>query len=278
MPAALALLLTAQFATPVAPGCGFDPATLAFAGTRLEQARCLLRRVGPRGVLVPQPLPAVIAALFEDGAPRPDAGTLAAAIDAFPEPFRSEALAHALDPVSHTAGGQSAAYFVIHDTSTPFLGAAPFPRDLDDDPLVNDFAPYFTGDPVAHLFLNRRGEIRWGHDLAEGWRATKLESRIVGVASRGRFLHVETIQPRRVALGAAPDNQGNTRGPDPGFSPAQYRMLAALYLYASARAGTWLVPAFHATVDAGIPDAHDDPQNFDLNRFGREVARLLARS
>ena len=25
----------------------------------------------------------------------------------------------------------------------------------------------------------------------------------------------------------------------------------------------WLIPAFHATVDAGIPDAHDDPQNFD---------------
>ena len=38
-----------------------------------------------------------------------------------------------------------ALYFVIHDTSTPFLGDAPFPKDLDRDPKVNSFTPYMDG-------------------------------------------------------------------------------------------------------------------------------------
>jgi hypothetical protein len=54
-------------------------------------------------------------------------------------------------------------------------------------------------------------------------------------------------------------------------------MLAALYVYASARAGHWLIPAFHSTVDDLIPDAHDDPQNFDLERFGKELDKLVQR-
>ena len=68
----------------------------------------------------------------------------------------------------------------------------------------------------------------------------------------------------------------------PGFIDAhihfpQYRMLAALYVYASARAGAWLIPAQHNTVDAGIPDAHDDPQNFELKQFARELEKLVGR-
>ena len=46
-----------------------------------------------------------------------------------------------------------------------------------------------------------------------------------------------------------------------------------LYVLASARAGTWMIPAFHANIDRGIPDAHDDPQNFNLAAFDREVGR-----
>ena len=66
----------------------------------------------------------------------------------------------------------------------------------------------------------------------------------------------------------------------PGFIDAhihfpQYRMLAALYVYASARAGHWLIPAFHSTVDDQIPDAHDDPQNFDLALWAERLRLLL---
>jgi hypothetical protein len=126
---------------------------------------------------------------------------------------------------------------------------------------------------VAHVFLNRVGQIWAGHDFQEGWRATKLESRIIGPRARGRFVHIETVQPRRNLPGAT--SRGQTQGPKPGFTPEQYRMLTALYVYASARAGHWLIPAQHNTIDAGIPDAHDDPQNFELIRFAKELERLL---
>ena len=70
-------------------------------------------------------------------------------------------------------------------------------------------------------------------------------------------------------------DRGHTYGPTPGFSKAQYRQLAALYVYASARAGRWLIPAQHNTVDAGIEGAHDDPWGFDLPRFAAEIEKLV---
>ena len=145
---------------------------------------------------------------------------------------------------------------------------------IRDSPKVNSFDYYLAAEPVAHIFLNRQGQIWAAHDFSIPWRATKLESRVVGPAARGRFVHIETVQPRRFLPGATDRRQ--TYGPKPGFTPAQYRMLAALYVYASARAGRWLIPAFHSTVDDQIPDAHDDPQNFDLKRFAKELERLLS--
>jgi hypothetical protein len=97
---------------------------------------------------------------------------------------------------------------------------------------------------------------------------------VIGPASRGRFVHIETMQPRRFIDGF--DDLAHTEGPTPGFSAAQYRQLAALYIYASARAGRWLIPAQHSTIDDGIPDAHDDPQNFELEKFGAALEALLS--
>ncbi len=256
--------------------CRFDSATLTFAGTPLDQATCLLRKIEQLAVRKPQPLPKVIVRLMTDGgAPSPTQRE--AALAAFPEPYRTFARANAALPLSQTEEGLPALYFVIHDTSTPFYANEPFPHRLNDDPQVNSFVPYMPGgiaaEPVAHIFLNRQGQIWAGHDFAEGWRATKLESRVVGPRARGRFVHIETVQPRRFLPGAT--SRGQTEGPKPGFTRAQYRMLAALYIYASGRAGRWLIPAQHNTVDAGIPDAHDDPQNFELKAFAKELEKLL---
>ncbi len=255
--------------------CRFDSTTLTFAGTPLEQATCLLRKIEQLAVRKPQPLPPVIARLMTEGG-APSATQKAAAIAAFPEPYRAYAIKHADAPVSQTEEGLPLLYFVIHDTSTPFYRNEPFPHRLNDDPLVNSFDPYMPGgikpEPVAHIFLNRQGQIWAGHEFAEPWRATKLESRVVGPRARGRFVHIETVQPRRFLPGAT--SRGQTEGPKPGFTRAQYRQLAALYVYVSARAGRWLIPAQHNTVDAGIPDAHDDPQNFELKQFAKELERL----
>lgn len=273
---ALALTLVAAPAMAEEIGeCRFDRDTLTFAGSRAEQATCLLRKVTLLGGKQPQRLPPVIARLMGDGGAR-TAAMRDAALAAFPQPYQDYARLHAADQVSQTATGLPALYFVIHDTSEPFYRNDPFPRHLDTDLRVNSFASYmdqtFGAAPVAHIFLNRVGQIWAGHDFQEGWRATKLESRVIGPAARGRFVHIETVQPRRFLPGAT--SRGQTQGPKPGFSKDQYRMLAALYVYASARAGHWLIPGFHATVDAGIPDAHDDPQNFDLKRFASELEKL----
>ena len=270
------LLLAAPAAAEEIGECRFSRETLSFAGTPLEQATCLLRKVELQGRKTPQKLPRVIVRLMQDGG-APSAEQKAAAIAAFQEPYRAYAASHADAPVSQTAAGLPLAYFAIHDTSTPFYENKPFPRRLDTDPGVNSFEPYLPGgiarEPVAHIFLNRHGQIWPGHEFAEGWRATKLESRVVGPAARGRFVHIETVQPRRFLPGAT--TRAATHGPKPGFSKAQYRQLAALYVYTSARAGRWLIPGFHATIDSGIPDAHDDPQNFDLKQFGRELERIV---
>lgn len=252
--------------------CAFDPATLSFAGTPVVQAECLLQHVAQGGVRSEQPLPKVLRALLETGG-APPPGAIETAIARFPEPYRAYAVANAGLGISHTEAGLPARYFVIHDTSSPFLRDAEFPRDLDHDPQINSFAAYIQTEPVAHIFLNRGGQIWAGHDFSQPWRATKLESFVVGAPAKGRFVHVETVQPRRFAPGS--QWHGDTLAPTPGFSDAQYRMLAALYVYASARAEMWLIPGFHNGVDAGIPEAHDDPQSFDLNRFGKELEKLL---
>ena len=267
------LLLAAPANAELIGTCQFDRDTLTFAGSPAAQATCLLRKVELLGAKSPQPLPLVIQQLMEQGG-APSAAQTAAAIGAFPEPYRAYAIGYEGLPASQTEAGIPLLYFVIHDTSTPFLANASFPRQLNNDAKVNSFDSYLGAEPVAHIFLNRQGQIWGAHDFSIPWRATKLESRVIGPAARGRFVHIETVQPRRFLPGAS--NRGQTHGPKPGFSDAQYRMLAALYVYASARGGRWLIPAFHSAVDDGIPDAHDDPQNFELRKFAHELEQLLS--
>lgn len=273
---ALPLLLATPASAETIGECRFDSETLTFAGTPLEQATCLMRKIEVKAVRKAQPLPPVLERLMQsDGAPTP--AMKAAALAAFPQPYRDYAAQYADAPVSSTAEGHPLLYYVIHDTSTPFYEHQPFPKRLNQDWKVNDFTPYIDGTfadaPVAHIFLNRVGQIWAGHEFQEGWRATKLESRAVGPRARGRFVHIETVQPRRFLPGAT--TRAETHGPKPGFTREQYRMLAALYVYVSARAGRWLIPAQHNTVDSTIPQAHDDPQNFDLKAFGRELERFV---
>ena len=64
-------------------------------------------------------------------------------------------------------------------------------------------------------------------------------------------------------------------GPDDLDLIKQYEKLALLYLAASIRRGTFLIPAYHSAIDAGIKDAHDDPQNFELEKFANHIKSLL---
>ena len=264
----LGLLLAGVQLTAPAVDCSFDAGTFEFSGSPIEQARCLLRRVEPGGGADPeQGLPPTLGALVGKTA-RIDTAKLAA------ELRHRKITIPATTPVSETLDHRRAIYFVIHDTSSPWIGDEPFPYRLDLDPRFNDVSQFLGKDAVAHLFNDRQGHVTVGHDFEVGWRATKLE-RNLGEAVRGRFLHVENVQPRREDPSGPPRN--DRIGPEPGFTAAQYRTLALLYVLASARAGTWLIPAFHANIDRGIPNAHDDPQHFDLDVFDRELARWVGR-
>ncbi len=266
---------SAARAGPPVGHCRFDPDRLAFAGSPAVQAACLLRPVAPGGVIAPASarLPRALRRRLARPV-RIDPARLAQYLAA--SGAAKDLADHLMDPVSRARDNDPTAplarYFVIHDTSQPYLGAAPFPPDIDTSDAVNSLGHYLGPDAVAHVFTNRRGDIAIGHDLSVPWRATKLESQVIGLPAKGLFLHVENQQPRRADPAGAP---GNDRiAPIPGLTAPQYDALALVYVVASVRAGRWLIPAFHAAIDQGLPDAHDDPQNFDLTAFDAAVSRL----
>ena len=84
---ALILLIAAPASAELIGTCQFDRDTLTFAGSPLDQATCLLRKVEPLGVKSAQPLPPVLRQLMEQGG-APSAAQQAAALAAFPEPYR----------------------------------------------------------------------------------------------------------------------------------------------------------------------------------------------
>jgi hypothetical protein len=281
----VSLLLAALALQAAEPGglvglCRFDVARLSFAGTPAEQARCLMQPVGKRGALAASPrrLPNTLSRVLAGRVPLPSR-------DAVTQLLAAERMdiGGVDQPVSRARDGDPTAplarYFVIHDTSTPYYADEAFPADIDGDERVNSFRPYFPANadpekfPVAHLFLNRIGQVLVGQSLSRPWRATKLETRVIGLPAKGLFLHVETVMPRR--RDPAIEGWNDAIAPAPGFSAPQYDRLAILYIALSVRAGGWLIPAQHATMDHGLPQAHDDPQNFRIKDYDRALHRRL---
>jgi hypothetical protein len=248
------------------PRCPFDESTMSFKGTPLEQAKCLLPpvlrygRLGEPFVRLPAPL--------EDLIGKP--------VNVTPAVLRDYLASRHIAETN--IGGAvtnwlAAKYFVIHDTSTPNYLDQSFPTNINTAAWRYNNLEGWYKRPVAHVFVNRLGESVAPHPWVNSCRATKLEVRVLGEKSRGLFVHTELIQPRRR------DPQGGAHNdaiaPAPGFTDAQLDRLAVLYVAASVQHGTWMVPAFHAAVDAGIPDAHDDPQNFDLAHWAKRLGLLL---
>jgi hypothetical protein len=188
--------------------------------------------------------------------------------------------AHLWEPVSRAEDNNpqapAARYFVIHDTSGPNYGRRSFPDDIDSTARFNDLKNYYCPDGwgKAHVVINRSGDMIVDHDFATPWRETKFERAVDFVGTlKGLFLHVELIQPRRSAPGYSRHN--DAQPPSPSFTTAQYDRLALLYTIASVRAGHWLVPAYHAAIDAEIRNGHDDPRGFDIESFANSLTLLI---
>ncbi len=246
--------------------CPFDEIKLSFEGTPLAQAKCLLRRVRQGGLLsrplskLPAPLEKLI------GQPV----TLDKAI--FQKYLSTNHIAEE-DLGGSITNSLAAKYFVIHDVSAPNYLNKPFPPDINKPSWGPNNVERWKKTPVAHVFVTRLGESTSPHPFVVPWRATKFETRILKEKSRGLFVHIELVQPRRSKRGG--NSHNDTIAPKPGFTDKQLDRLALLYVSASLAHGTWMVPGFHAAIDAGIPGAHDDPQNFDLAHWAKRLSTLL---
>lgn len=261
--------------------CPFDESLLGFAGTPVEQARCLLRSVGRGGHLgapltkLPKPLDNLVGRKVSIARTSLQRYLVAHKID---EAHVGGSLDQSLSTATYRSGKGQARYFVIHDVSTPNYLDKSFPLNINEATWEwNDLPKRWANTRVAHVFVNRLGDSLTAVDfhsaLPEKRFGTKFAREYLGESAKGLQIHVELVQPRRS------DPQGKSGNdaiaPVPGFTEAQLDRLALLYVAASVRRGKWLIPAYHAGVDAGIPNAHDDPQNFDLDLWARRLDVLL---
>jgi hypothetical protein len=260
--------------------CQLDEKTLQFIGKPIEQARCLLRPNKIGGVLgeelkkLPKPFEKLIGESVNVKKDKLrkylqinkiDEKTLGGSLD--------EPLATAKLPNGETV---QALYFLIHDTSTPNYEDTPFPADINESTWRFNKLETWLKNPVAHIFVNRLGEsittTTFNQSVAKGF-GTKFARDILKVDAKGLQIHIELVQPRRFSPNFPKGNDAIS--PEIGFTDAQYTKLALLYVCASVRRGTWLIPAFHSAMDAGIKDAHDDPQNFELDKFGKKLEEII---
>jgi hypothetical protein len=264
-----ALTLGATPARPVYNGdpCPFDTNIMEFVGTPVEAARHLLRPV-MRGGILGRPLTTL---------PGPLEKLIGQPVKVSRDSLRRYLQAHKISendlggPITNSL---RAKFFIIHDTSTPNFHDKPFPADINQPSWRFNHLEMWKSHPAAHIFVSRTGESITCHEFVVPWRATKFESKVLTKEqSRGLFVHIENTMPRRSDPARQPGN--DAIAPTPGFTTPMLDRLALLYLTASVEHGQWMLPAFHATIDAGIPDAHDDPQNFDLNLWAARLDLLL---
>ena len=262
--------------------CDFNLDSLSYRGTPVEQAKCLMRGLDQTRNLGPplDTLPDALVTRIGNDSGLPSRETLSTFLSQ--QDLEWDFAANLWQPVSRAEDDNpeapEARYFVLHDTSGPNYGRRAFPDDTDSSASFNNLKNFYCADGwgKAHIVINRTGDMIVDHDFSVPWRETKFEraTEFVG-ALKGLFLHVEMIQPRRSAPGHSGRN--DAQPPNPSFTTAQYDRLALLYTIASVRAGHWLIPAFHAAIDAGIPNGHDDPNGFDVDSFANSLTLLLAK-
>ncbi len=258
--------------------CGFERSKMSFAGTPVQQARCLLRRAAPGGGLPPNvPLPEPLEHLIGTKVDISSASFAAYLSTRGVSP--SEIGGPLAGAVAKTAEGHPATYFVIHDTSTPNYLTKAFGPEIDaatwyfNDKLKERWMK--GEDTVAHLFIGRTGKSITALDYSTPWRATRTESCVLLTPSKGLFLHNELVQPRRSDPHRDAGNDGLApSAPFNAFPAAQLDRLALAYVAASVRAGRWLIPAFHASIDETMPGGHDDPRDFDLADWAERVGKI----
>lgn len=253
--------------------CHFDSAQLTFAGSPIDQARCLLRTVKPHGNVneAQAELPPVLSGLLADPAAL---GVTKAQLRSFLHKQgidESTVGGSVMDRICHADSDDPnaplARYFAIHDTSFKLDPGEDFDPDFINTAAWSGNKLSGLPDGKTHIYITRLGETLTDRTYGTPWRATRFEK--PSTRFRGLFLHHELVQPRM-----GPGGQ-DFLSPDPGFTPAQYARLALQYVIAGVRRGAWMVPVFHCVLDLGVGD-HDDPQHFDLAAWDAALQTSLA--
>jgi hypothetical protein len=256
----------------------FDREKCQFMGDKIEQAKFLLRPVLPLGIIGKQNLAKL--PVFLDNAL--SGKTALPSVDSLKNYFKKNAidvehLGGSLDEsIAVNSKNIKAKYLVIHDTSSPEIAGGKFSDEVNSPDWIHNQPQkvYKVKDVekvLAHAFIGRTGVSYSQIGFKKAWRATKFESLLGADLSRGLFIHIELIQPR---------TNGDKAiffydAPKPGFTEAQYKRLALIYLCASIRAKSWIIPVYHCVLDEGIPKGHDDPQNFSLDEFCKQLEILV---
>ena len=246
-----------------------------------DQAKCFLRQVRRYGNLGPtlSSLPPTLDRLLGLPVIDLDRETLRRYLKA--QKIQESEIGGSLDkPVSRANSNISSAelarYFIIHDTSTPNFQNGEFPTNINDSRWGGNNLQTWTRNSLrAHVFVSRTGESVTAVNFQIPWRSTGYELEICGDTCKGLFLGIEMVQPRR----SDPQGRANNDAiaPTPGFTDTQLDRLALIYIAASVRRGKWMIPAFHAAIDAEIEGGHDDPQNFNLNQWDERLNNLLVK-
>jgi len=279
---AVSMILLSTSAHAQDTPCAFDDASLSYAGTPQEQAKCLLRPVligGHLGAMLkrlPAPLDKLIGKNLK--VEKDALGRYLAEHDISEADIGGSLSDHVSRANSLDPNAPFARYFVIHDVSTPNYLDKPFPPDINEATWpLNDLKKRWANKRVTHVYINRLGEsvtaVDFKTELPDPNHGTKFARDHLRNRGKGLYLHVELVEPRRSDPQGRPNN--DAIAPVPGFTDAQLERLALLYIAASVRRGEWLIPAFHAAIDIGIADAHDDPQNFDLARWADHLGKIL---
>ncbi len=253
----------------------FDTVKFEFKGTKVEQAKYLLRYVKKYAHLGDSltTLPPFIDAILTDKVKIVPLKKLQEYLDK--EQLSPLEIGGLLSSPICEVDGKKASYFVIHDTSNFLKDSTAFPVNIDSVSWRGNRIDDKTTFKNTHLFINRLGASITSNDMGLPIRGTKFENPNRNPAIQknilGTFIHIEVIQPRI----ADPGKKNDAIAINPGFTMAQYKRLALLYIIASARKGEWLVPTFHAVLDDGIPDGHDDPQNFQIYQFDMQISALV---
>lgn len=233
------------------------------------QAKCLLRPVKKFGNLavpltvLPAPLDSIVG--------QPTAPSLT--IDHLKRFLTQKGIAEADIGGSLSVALSAPKYFVIHDTSD-FFESTDFPANVNDaTSSINRLSVRVTR-PVCHVWINRLGQSATSVVFESSTPPSGTKFGLCNPADKKSFLHIENIQPRIRDRSVSFNNDGIA--PNPGFTDAQLERLALVYIAASARSGRWLIPAYHSPIDLGFRDRHDDPQNFDLNKWAGKLADLIA--